>query len=181
MVSTTLLFQNAYEVLSDPQERAWYDAHREAILQGGVGTGNEVDVGGIDLFPYFSTSCYKGFGDNDEGFYTIYRQVFENLEAEDKEFAPVNPDQYPTFGHLSSEEMEWHKFYAFFTAYVTPRTYSWLDKYDTRQAENRKIYRLMEKENKKVRDAARKERNELVRSLAKFIRKRDKRVLSFNR
>lgn len=173
--------QNAYEVLSDTQERAWYDAHREAILQGGVGTGNEVDVGGIDLFPYFSTSCYNGFGDDDEGFYTVYRQVFENLAMEDKEFAPVNADQYPTFGHISSEETEWHKFYAFFMAYVTPRTYAWLDQYDTRRAENRKTYRLMEKENKKVRDAAKKERNELVRSLAKFIRKRDKRVLNFNR
>lgn len=27
--------QNAYDVLSDSQERAWYDAHREAILRGG--------------------------------------------------------------------------------------------------------------------------------------------------
>ncbi|RXG41253.1 hypothetical protein VDGE_30684 [Verticillium dahliae] len=26
--------QSAYEVLSDPQERAWYDSHREAILRG---------------------------------------------------------------------------------------------------------------------------------------------------
>ena len=34
----------------------------------------------------------------------------------------------------------------------------------------------MEKENKKVRDAARKERNELVRTLIKFVHKRDKRV-----
>ena len=25
----------AYEVLSDPQERAWYDSHRDAILRGG--------------------------------------------------------------------------------------------------------------------------------------------------
>ena len=27
--------QQAYDVLSDPQERAWYDKHREAILMGG--------------------------------------------------------------------------------------------------------------------------------------------------
>jgi DnaJ family protein A protein 5 len=27
--------QAAYEVLSDPQERAWYDKHRDAILLGG--------------------------------------------------------------------------------------------------------------------------------------------------
>src|SRR6187551_575998 len=26
--------QTAYEVLSDPQERAWYDSHRSAILRG---------------------------------------------------------------------------------------------------------------------------------------------------
>lgn len=27
--------QQSYEVLSDPQERAWYDKHREQILRGG--------------------------------------------------------------------------------------------------------------------------------------------------
>ena len=36
-------------------------------------------------------------------------------------------------------------------------------------------------ENKKFRDAAKKERNELVRSLATFIKKRDKRVQKFNK
>ena len=38
---TTRLFhliQQAYEVLIDPQERAWYDKHREAILKGGEHT-----------------------------------------------------------------------------------------------------------------------------------------------
>ena len=58
--------------------------------------------------------------------------------------------------------------------------YSWLDKYDAR-GENRRIGRLAEKENKKFRDAAKKERNELVRSLVKFVKKRDKRVQSFNK
>ena len=32
------LIQQAYEVLIDPQERAWYDKHREAILRGGMMT-----------------------------------------------------------------------------------------------------------------------------------------------
>ena len=30
------LIQQAYEVLIDPQERAWYDKHRDAILRGGL-------------------------------------------------------------------------------------------------------------------------------------------------
>lgn len=34
----------------------------------------------------------------------------------------------------------------------------------------------MEKDNKKTRDKARKERNELVRQLVAFVRKRDRRV-----
>ena len=29
------LIQQAYDILTDPQERAWYDKHREAILRGG--------------------------------------------------------------------------------------------------------------------------------------------------
>lgn len=39
----------------------------------------------------------------------------------------------------------------------------------------------MEKENKKIRDRARKEKNELVRQLVAFIRKRDKRVQAHRR
>lgn len=30
-----LLIQQGYEVLSDPQERSWYDKHRDSILRGG--------------------------------------------------------------------------------------------------------------------------------------------------
>jgi curved DNA-binding protein CbpA len=38
-----LLIQAAYEILSDDQERAWYDAHREQILGG---TMDEDELGG---------------------------------------------------------------------------------------------------------------------------------------
>lgn len=39
----------------------------------------------------------------------------------------------------------------------------------------------MEKENKKTRDKARKERNELVRQLVAYVRKRDRRVQAHKR
>lgn len=54
-------------------------------------------------------------------------------------------------------------FYAYWSSYCTLKSYSWLDKFSIQQAENRRVWRMMEKENKKLRDAAKKERNEEVR------------------
>ena len=178
--------QHAYETLSDPQERAWYDAHREAILRfGGIGdngngNGQDVDIDSTDLFPYFMASCYSGFTDKEGGFYHVYRELFETVYDEDLEMDDTL-EEYPSFGASDSVLQDWQQFYSFFSGYVTPRTYSWLDKYDTRQAQNRRVARLMEKENKKIRDDAKKERNDLVRNLIKFIRKRDKRVVAYNK
>ncbi len=142
--------QQAYETLSDAQDRAWYDQHREAILQGKE--GNDVEIQGVDLFPYFSSSCYKGFDDsNPESFYNVYDELFKTLQKEDEEFNDdENELNYPTFGNSKSDDEEFLGFYAFFMAYNTPRSYAWLDTYDTRQAENRRIVRAMDKENKKV-------------------------------
>ena len=108
--------------------------------------------------------------------------MFKTVEEEDKSFFDGDPSEfrYPVFGRSDSSVEVWQEFYNFFSAYVTTRSYSWLEKYDVR-GENRRIARLAEKENKKLRDAAKKERNELVRSLIKFIRKRDKRVQAFNK
>ncbi len=74
------------------KERAWYDSHREAILQGrGVGGdgggGEDVDVGGVDLFPFFSSTCYRGFSDGEQGFYAVYRQLFRTLCEEDQGYS----------------------------------------------------------------------------------------------
>ena len=175
------LVQQAFEVLSDPQERAWYDNHREAILRGLDEENREVD--GVDLFAYFTPSCYSGYGDDDQSFYSVYRFLFETLEEEDESFNDESETEleYPSFGDSNSPDEVWQEFYAFFSCYSTTRTYTWLDKYDTRQAENRRVSRLMEKENKKERDAAKKERNEAVRELIKFIRKRDKRVQMYSK
>lgn len=55
--------------------------------------------------------------------------------------------------------------------------YVWLDQYEISQGDNRRVIKLMEKENNKIRQKARKERNEEIRRLVSFVRRKDKRVI----
>ncbi|XP_075444038.1 dnaJ homolog subfamily C member 21 isoform X2 [Ascaphus truei] len=169
------LIQAAYDVLSDPQERAWYDNHKEALLKGVDG---EYKDDSLDLLQYFTVTCYSGFGDEEKGFYTVYRGIFEMIVKEEMESKKEdNLEEFPTFGDsMSDYDTIVHPFYAYWQSFCTVKNFAWKEEYDTRQASNRWEKRAMEKENKKTRDKARKERNELVRELVAFIRKRDKRV-----
>ena len=104
---TFLSIQQAYECLSDPKERKWYDEHREAVL-GGVrfdgtggddGSGKNGDGGSsfiFDVTPYHSSGCYDGFNDDDGDengkssklsscFYDVYRTVFQNIMEGEKD------------------------------------------------------------------------------------------------
>lgn len=54
-------------------------------------------------------------------------------------------------------------FYAYWEGYCTSKSYVWVEKYDTRDAPHRMVRRQMEQENKRLRNKARKERNEEVR------------------
>ena len=54
-------------------------------------------------------------------------------------------------------------FYGYWESYCTARSYVWEEKYDTRGAPNRAYRRAMEQENRKLRDKAKRERNEEVR------------------
>lgn len=168
--------QQAYEVLIDPQERAWYDKHREQIIRG----GDDYVDNSINLMKYFSASVYRGFGDDAQGFYAVYANVFEIITKEDAEFADGQDLEVPEFGTSTSDYEEVvQPFYAHWQSYSTLKSYVWLEKYDLREAPNRRVQRLMEKDNKKIRDAVKKERNEEVRALVKFVRKRDKRVKAY--
>ncbi|KAG7241103.1 hypothetical protein INR49_025846 [Caranx melampygus] len=173
------LIQAAYDVLSDPQERAWYDNHRDALLKGGLSGDYEDDS--IDLLQYFTVTCYSGYGDDEKGFYTIYRNLFESIVKEEMEHGRVedeeDEEEFPPFGDSQSDyDTVVHVFYGYWQSFCTRKNFAWKEEYDTRQASNRWEKRAMEKENKKTRDKARKERNELVRQLVAFVRKRDRRV-----
>ncbi|KAM6902290.1 dnaJ homolog subfamily C member 21 [Xenentodon cancila] len=173
------LIQAAYDVLSDPQERAWYDNHREALLKGGLSGDYEDDS--IDLLQYFTVTCYSGYGDDEKGFYTVYRNLFESIVKEEMENGRMEDEEeeeeFPSFGNSESDyDTVVHVFYGYWQSFCTRKNFAWKEEYDTRQASNRWEKRAMEKENKKTRDKARKERNDLIRQLVSFIRKRDRRV-----
>lgn len=168
--------QAAYDVLSDKQERAWYDKNREAILRG----GDDFVDDALDLMQYFNPGIYSGFDDSEKSFYTVFRDVFFKLNREEEahdDGSDFDDVEVPDFGFSYSDYDTCVKpFYIYWLAYRTKKSFVWKQQYDVRQAANRPTQRAMERENKKVREAARKKRNDEVRALVMYVRKRDKRV-----
>lgn len=179
----------AYETLSDSREREWYDRHKNQIISDGADDEKESC---INLFQYFSSACYANFDDSEDGFYTVYREVFQKISQEEtqayelaarlasgknRQRKDVETPDFPSFGASDSDyESVVRPFYSFWSSFCTYLTFDSLDKYNTTEAENRRILRAMEKENKKLKDQARKERNTNVRNLVEFIKKRDRRL-----
>ena len=221
--------QNAYSVLSDAHERAWYDGHREQILREGTprthrrlrgqrarcaaltadrlsarapppththtprprerpdddGEGSEAGSG-IDLMPFFSASAFNGYGDDGGGFYAVYRDVFAEIAR--AEAAAANADDggddgddvgdddddvgrndaggpalLPPFGASASDENTVRAFYAHWSSFATRQPFAQADKYRLSEAPNRQVRRLMEKENRKLREQLRREFQDTVR------------------
>ncbi|XP_053672963.1 dnaJ homolog subfamily C member 21 [Anopheles nili] len=176
-----LLVQAAYDVLSDHQERAWYDNHREQILRGGH---TDYEDNSLDVFPYFTASCYKGFGDEKGGFYAVYAEVFDKLATEEVEFLDTEAEfeAIPKFGDSQSDyESIVRLFYGFWEGFCTKKSYAWLNPHNVSEIRDRRILKAIEKDNKKVQQKARKERNEEIRSLVLFVKKRDKRVQAYKK
>ncbi|KAF1920347.1 hypothetical protein BDU57DRAFT_11737 [Ampelomyces quisqualis] len=188
---TTALFaevQTAYEVLSDDQERAWYDAHERDILRGGSGEGATEDHyhGNMRMTTEHDLTRTMGrfrsnvdFSDAPNGFFGFVRETFEQL-AKEEEYAADYEDltipNYPTFGHKDDTHDDVvREFYSIWNGFATVKSYAWMDKYRLSDAPDRRTRRLMEKENQKFRDEGRREFNDAVRTLVAFVRKRDPR------
>ncbi|KAJ1800586.1 hypothetical protein LPJ59_000982 [Coemansia sp. RSA 2399] len=210
--------KEAYETLSDPQERAWYDSHREQILRGDDGAAtadndafgqasqnsNVRYVSTESLMRFFSVSSFSAFDNSDTGFYTVYRRLFDTLRNEELEIFDHDTDymvdqlQNLGFGdsftvydedaaYLGAQSRSkkskrsagtgttLRDFYNFWTTFSTRKSFGWFDRFRLPDAENRQIRRLMEKENKRLREKAKNEFVETVQKLAVWLRKRDPR------
>ncbi|KAL9129733.1 MAG: hypothetical protein Q9217_001891 [Psora testacea] len=184
--------QSAYEVLSDPQERAWYDSHRAAILRDEESVAvnhykNDVQVTTAeDILRLFrKLHGQLDFTDSPTGFYATLSDIFNTLASEEQaasEWNGSDPVNYPPFGHASDDYEEAVKqFYDIWTSFATQKSFSWENVYRYSEAPDRRVRRLMEKENKRFREEGIREFNDAVRSLVAFVKKRDPRVKSSQR
>jgi DnaJ homolog subfamily A member 5 len=180
--------QSAYDVLSDPQERAWYDSHRDILLrgEGGLSAGSQEFSYNIRMTTadevlklMLRFNGRVDYSDSPTGFYGGLRDFFQKLAKEEDiacQWEDQEPLDYPDFGHKDDDYEEVVRpFYAAWNGFATKKSYSWKDEYRLSDAPDRRIRRLMEKENKKIRDDAVREYNDAVRSLVAFVRKRDSR------
>lgn len=119
--------------------------------------------------------------DSSNGFFTVLRATFDTLAKEEElacEWEGFEPVDYPSFGHATDEYEEVVRpFYAFWNGFATKKTFSWKDVYRYSDAPDRRVRRLMEKENRRSREDGIREFNETVRSLVQFVRKRDPRYI----
>ncbi|KAH7928282.1 DnaJ-domain-containing protein [Leucogyrophana mollusca] len=189
--------QQAYEVLSDDQERAWYDSHKaslapepdaeavfENIRKGAAAPPPRAWDRGLSvrhLAQFFDATIWSAFDDSEDGFYTLYRNLFGRLAQEE---AVISEIEYPSFGYSTwpwaaeakADNTEAaRRFYNAWLNFSSMKDFTWMEQWNTAEAPDRRVRRLMEKDNKKARDDARKDYNDTIRSLASFVRKRDPR------
>jgi len=150
---------------------------------------------------FFSVNAYKGFDEGPKSFYTVYGKLFATLEEEEEsaiihDVESLNRDEeideiFTNFGgpHDKYEDLLSTKngpmttslkdFYAKWTHFATRKSFRHMDKWKLSDAPDRRVRRLMEKDNKKARELARREFSDTVRNLASYVRKRDPRVIAY--
>ncbi|KAJ1457862.1 DnaJ domain-containing protein, partial [Pelagophyceae sp. CCMP2097] len=144
----------AYECLSDPRERKWYDEHRIEILRGDdpdsdSSSDSDGDVAGkrgktklkkreVNLWPYFSSACYEGF-DSDSGdssFYAVYARAFAAVDGAEGDGWVAAP-----FGDGWAAWDVVKRFYDTYGDFQSTRTFASYDKWHVGGEESRYVRR----------------------------------------
>lgn len=119
------------------------------------------------------------FSDAPSGFFGFLRDTFAQLAREEDVAARrerADPPDYPSFGHAEDEyEDVVKRFYARWAGFSTRKSFAWRDRYRASEAEDRRMRRLVEKENRRFREEGIREFNDAVRATVAFVKKRDPR------
>ncbi|GAA6001196.1 hypothetical protein JCM5350_001001, partial [Sporobolomyces pararoseus] len=137
------------------------------------------------LMRFFNTNTWSGYDDSPQGFFETFDTLF-SLISSDEFLWSTNPNYYPSFGTSqtpsSSEQIQdLKKFYSTWLNFQTEKDFNWKQgQYQLERDMPRYMRREIEKENLKIRQAAKREYNETVRNLVLFVRRRDPRYKVIN-
>jgi DnaJ homolog subfamily A member 5 len=170
------LISEAYECLSDVNERSWYDQHKSQILNPDqTSSDKNKSSTASELYKYFTSSCYSNIID-DKNFFLIYRNLFASLAAAEENV------EYPGFGDSQTSLSQVANFYTVWTHFASIQEFYEADQWNPNvQGRDRFERRAMENENKKFRQSAKKEYNETIRKLVEFVKRRDPRVIELQK
>ena len=178
------MIQEAYACLSNDQERAWYDTHRDQILRGkDVGEGATEDdcsyITKSKLEKFFANNVFAGFMKTEHGsdFYSVYGGLFKTLDDEEEmeeEVGEVHDPATP-FGDENATKEEVYGFYRDWESFSSIKKFAYCDIYDPREAPNRRIKRLIENDNNRARNRERTKFNDKLHDLVNHIRNKDPR------
>ncbi|VEU21263.1 DEKNAAC102170 [Brettanomyces naardenensis] len=151
-----------------------------------------------DVQRYFNNDLYSRMDDSVQGFYQVVNVLITTIASEevsagkqqrlpgfdsfkdDTSFANACDGQelmYPRFGNSKSDYgSDVRLFYNAWSNFQSVKTFAWFDEYRYSSAPDRRTRRMMERENRKRRQQARKDFNETVRKWIAFIKHKDPRV-----
>ena len=162
----------AYSVLSDERERRWYDDHREEILRSSSPTqgGEERPIDGrpVQFWWVFSLRF------EDTSFYGRVNALFRDIMRSEMEGNTSSSSEVfsaPDFGDSDSSSSEVRDFYAYWTSFSSSLSFGWEDVHHLGDAVNRDHRRVMEKDNKKIREESKAKYNLNVRAAAEYVKK----------
>ena len=178
------LILEAYNILKDKNERAWYDSHKEKFLNPDFNP-EEFNGFNFNIEDFISEKAYDSSTDS-KSFYQVYNDVFMKIKIEeenavnnldDKEFEQKEGLYLnaPNFGDNESSDADVEAFYSYWENFNTVKGFDWADPFDVREADSRRLKRLIEQENKRFRTKARKHYLSIVKRLVTFVKARDER------
>jgi DnaJ family protein A protein 5 len=119
------------------------------------------------------------FSDSPAGFFGGLQEQFAQLALEERlacQWEDQDMVDYPVFGSRDDDfETVVRPFYAAWSGFSTCKSFAWKDAYRLSEAPDRRVRRMMEKENRRLREEGIREFNDAVRSLVAFVKKRDPR------
>ena len=128
-----------------------------------VGEGvNEDDCSYITkskLDRFFNSNVFAGFAKSDHGsdFYSVFGELFDKLDQEEEMEEEVGTTHFAgkLFGDENATKEEVYGFYREWEGFSSIKKFAYVDVYDSREAPNRRIKRLIENDNERVRNRER--------------------------